>query len=154
MILHPIPGVEGKDFRTMQHFNTPVSYTKSGIHGGLDIAPPKPGQRGIVVLAAHEGYVQTLRDEKDYGNHLTITSLPYNNEKDQRRSLYGHLEKFLVKSGRYVAMGDPVAIMGGGPKMDGAGRSTNVHLHWEYAVLKDGKWLLVDVEPYIIYFFP
>lgn len=144
MINWILPGRPGIDFRIMQRFNTKVDYTKSGIHGGLDIAPAKPGTRGVVLYAPHEGYVG-VASSKDYGNHFRVTSLPYKKEGDTRETLVAHCEKILVKDGEYVAQGQPIAIMGGAPGMPGAGRSTGIHAHWEYRV--NGK--LMDVEPYL-----
>lgn len=144
MIGYILQGKPGVDFRIMQHFNTPVDYTPSGIHGALDIAPKVPGTSGVVLLAPHEGYVGVATTPM-LGNHITITSLPYKKEGDVRESLLAHLAKPLVKAGQYVSQGEAVAIMGGGTGMPGAGHSTGVHCHWEYRV--NGK--LTDVEPYL-----
>jgi len=145
-VINPLAGKDGKDFRIMQRFHTPVSYTASGIHGALDIAPKAPGEKGIVLKAAHEGYVKVGKD-KDLGNYISIISQPYTVEGEKRKSIYAHLEKVGVKSGQFVHMGDPVGVMGT------TGFSTNVHLHWEYWVLKKGRWVLTNVEPYIVYYY-
>jgi murein DD-endopeptidase MepM/ murein hydrolase activator NlpD len=147
MISYIVPGKPGRDFRITQRFNTPVNYTASKKHGGLDIAPKKPGTSGVVLYAPHEGYVG-IASSTMLGNHITITSLPYKKEGDTRQSLLAHLASALVKDGQYVAAGTPVAIMGGAPGQPGAGHSTGVHCHWEYRV----NGVLFDVEPYLFCF--
>ncbi len=148
MISYIVPGSPGKDFRITQHFNTKVDYTKSGIHGALDIAPAQAGTSGVVLYAPHEGYVGVVSSPM-LGNHITITSLPYKKEGDIRQSLLAHLADFKVKTGDYVAQGQPIAIMGGGQNMPGHGNSTGVHCHWEYR----HNNILTDVEPYLFNWF-
>lgn len=142
MIGYILQGTPGRDFRITQRFNTPVDYTASGIHGGLDIAPKVSGTRDVVIYAPHEGYVGVASGGM-LGNHFRVTSLPYKRDKEQRESLIAHCEKILVKDGDYVAQGTPVAIMGS------TGNSTGIHAHWEYRILRKGKWILTDVEPYL-----
>lgn len=144
MIPFILPGKPGADFRITQRFNTPVDYTPNKKHNALDIAPKKPGASGVVLYAPHEGYVGVASSPM-LGNHITITSLPYNKKGDIRESRLAHLAEVKVKNGQYVAQGDIVAIMGGAPGQPGAGHSTGVHCHWEYRV--NGK--LMDVEPYL-----
>lgn len=144
MIPYILQGKPGVDFRVTQHFMTPVSYTRSGIHGGLDIAPRVAGTRNVVLFAPHEGYVGVASSPM-LGNHITITSLPYKREGDTRQSLLAHCERVLVKNGAFVSQGEPVAIMGGAPGMQGAGHSTGIHCHWEYR----HNGILMNVEPYL-----
>lgn len=138
MIAFPIPGFVNRDFRIKQRFYTKVDYTKSGIHGGLDLAPRIPGTRGVVLYAPHEGYVG-VSSTGMLGNHIRITSLPYNKKGDVRESLLAHLAEFKVKDGQFVSQGEPIGIMGT------TGHSTGIHCHWEYRV--NGN--LVNVEPYL-----
>lgn len=148
MIPFILPGRPGAGFRIVQRFNTPVDYTTSGIHGALDIAPRIAGTSNVVLYAPHEGYVGVATTPM-LGNHITITSMPYNKAGDVRQSILAHLASYKVKNGDYVAQGQPIAIMGGAPGTPGAGHSTGVHCHWEYRV--NGK--LFDVEPYLFYFY-
>jgi murein DD-endopeptidase MepM/ murein hydrolase activator NlpD len=145
MITNIVTGFENRDFRIKQRFNTKVDYTKSGIHGALDIAPRLPGTRNVVLYAPHEGYVG-IASSPMLGNHITITSLPYKKEGDVRQSLLAHLASYKVKDGEYVAQGQPVAIMGGAPGEVGSGNSTGIHCHWEYR----HNGILTDVEPYVL----
>lgn len=113
-----------------------------GIHGrnGVDIA----NQCGTPIYAAADGYIM---DEKTtvsrarlgasvyagYGNHIKIM------HPNGVVTLYAHLMEILVPKGAEVKQGDMVAYMGGGfeflngkkVRMEGAGKSTGCHLHFE-----------------------
>lgn len=113
-----------------------------GLHGhnGVDIA----NQCGTPVYAAADGYIM---DEKTttsrartgasvysgYGNHIKIM------HPNGVVTLYGHLKEILLPKGEAVKQGDMIAYMGGGfervngkiVRMEGAGRSTGCHLHFE-----------------------
>lgn len=113
-----------------------------GLHGynGVDIA----NQCGTPVYASADGYIM---DEKitisrarlgasvysGYGNHIKIM------HPNGVVTLYAHLMEILVSKGAEVKQGDMVARMGGGfeyingkrVRMEGAGRSTGCHLHFE-----------------------
>lgn len=144
-----LPGKPEVDFRITQRFKTAVTYTPSGIHGALDIAPKKAGTSGVVLYAPHEGYVG-VSSSPMLGNHITITSLPYTKTGDTRQTLLAHLADYKVKTGDFVYQGQPIAIMGGGANMPGHGNSTGVHCHWEYRV--NNK--LIDIEPHLFCWSP
>jgi murein DD-endopeptidase MepM/ murein hydrolase activator NlpD len=82
-------------------------------HLGLDIK----GRRGDRILAAHDGTVI-------YAGSKII--LEYN---DTWATLYGHLNKYRVKTGQQVKAGTIIGEMGR------TGRATGVHLHFE--LMKD-----------------
>lgn len=148
MIPFIIQGKPGVDFRITQHFNDKVDYTKSGIHGAIDIAPKVAGTSNVVLYAPHEGYVGVATTPM-LGNHITITSMPYNKKGDVRQSILAHLASLSVKNGEFVSQGQKIGIMGGLPGTPGAGHSTGIHCHWEYRV----NGTLVNVEPNLFYFY-
>ena len=135
MILVPLPS-----YRLVQGFGQhPEIYKQFGHrgHNGYDFAPVVPGQRGVVVYAPHEGYVR-LFDEGDsgYGRYVEILSLPAKKDGTRHKSDLAHFERFLVRDGQYVAMNDPVGIMGS------TGFSTGIHCHWTYKKAdRNGKTL-------------
>jgi murein DD-endopeptidase MepM/ murein hydrolase activator NlpD len=87
-------------------------------HPGLDIA----ADHGTPVYATADGIVASAGRESGYGN-LVVLSHEYGLE-----TRYGHLSKFLVKSGDKVKRGDVIARVGS------TGRSTGSHLHYEVRV--------------------
>lgn len=113
-----------------------------GRHGynGVDIA----SQCGTPIYAAADGYIM---DEKTtssrartgasvysgYGNHIKIM------HPNGVITLYAHLMRILMPKGAEVKQGDLIAYMGGGfeningrlVRMEGAGKSTGCHLHFE-----------------------
>ncbi|MBI3671466.1 M23 family metallopeptidase [Candidatus Azambacteria bacterium] len=124
------------------YFSFPTSGRKSqGLHGknGIDVA----NKCGTPVYAASEGVV-TARTTKSrsrlgaavfggYGNHIIIK------HPNGTSTLYAHLKEILVESGSTVSKGQQIAAMGGGFeyvdgklfRMQGAGKSTGCHLHFE-----------------------
>jgi murein DD-endopeptidase MepM/ murein hydrolase activator NlpD len=97
----------------------PVSH-KPAFHEGLDISVAygsevKAPADGVVVFADRDaGYGRLLKINHGYG-YLTM---------------YGHLERFLVKEGARVTRGQAIA------KVGMSGRTTGPHLHYE--VWRDG----------------
>jgi murein DD-endopeptidase MepM/ murein hydrolase activator NlpD len=101
-------------------------------HTGLDIAAPMD----TPVQAAAAGVVALAGAETDgqghlvgYGNYVVIA------HGGGMLSLYGHLDKLLVKAGQAVHAGDPIGLEGS------TGNSTGAHCHFEVRV--DG----VPVDP-------
>jgi len=113
-----------------------------GLHGynGVDIA----SQCGASIYAAADGVITSLKTTTSrarlgasvysgYGNHLRIT------HPNGVVTLYAHLKQILVSDGASVKQGDAIAYMGGGfeyvngklVRMEGAGKSTGCHLHFE-----------------------
>jgi murein DD-endopeptidase MepM/ murein hydrolase activator NlpD len=127
MILSPLPYL---GFRITQQFGEhPEVYKQFGHlgHNGIDLSPLVPGTKGVIVYAPHEGYVH-LGDEgtKGYGQYVTILGEPAKKDGTRHRSDLGHLASFLVQDGQYVAMNDPIGIMGS------TGFATGIHVHWTY----------------------
>jgi len=92
------------------------------MHFGMDFTAPK----GTPVYATGDGTV-TRADSKSagYGNHIRIDhGFGY-------ISLYGHLSKYNVTSGRRVKRGDLIGFVGS------TGRSEAPHLHYE--IFKDDQ---------------
>ncbi len=113
-----------------------------GLHGNnaVDIA----NKCGTPIYASAGGYILDLKMTNSrarsgpsvydgYGNHIKVQ------HENGSVTLYGHLETILVAMGQQVSQGDVVATMGGGfeyvngrrVRMEGAGRSTGCHLHFE-----------------------
>jgi murein DD-endopeptidase MepM/ murein hydrolase activator NlpD len=94
-------------------------------HTGLDIAAPMD----TPVQAAAAGVVALAGAETDgqghlvgYGNYVVIA------HGGGMISLYGHLDKLLVKAGQAVHAGDPIGLEGS------TGNSTGAHVHFEVRV--------------------
>lgn len=126
-----------------KYFIFPTSGRKSqGLHGrnGVDIA----SQCGTPIYAAADGIVTAVLTTTSrartgsavyggYGNHVRIT------HANGSETLYAHLENIYVFKGQEVKQGSMIALMGGGfemvngrmVRMEGAGRSTGCHLHFE-----------------------
>jgi len=85
------------------------------MHNGLDIA----GERGTPVMASAVGTVVRADTDQEFGRVIII------NHGYGKNTLYGHLEKHLVKVGQKVARGEIVGLLGS------TGRSTGPHLHYE-----------------------
>lgn len=104
-----------------------------GFHRGIDIAPPRPGQRGVPVYACYGGTVRAVRTGKrngdrepnpitgtwNTGNYVLIDGPGGGSE------WYGHLETIVVAPGDKVQAGDRLGTMGD------SGNVTGVHLHLE-----------------------
>jgi murein DD-endopeptidase MepM/ murein hydrolase activator NlpD len=98
----------------------PITH-KPAFHEGLDISVAfgtvvRAPADGVVVFAARDsGYGRLIKISHGYG-YVT---------------LYGHLERFLVKEGARVTRGEPIG------KVGLSGRTTGPHLHYE--VWRDGE---------------
>jgi murein DD-endopeptidase MepM/ murein hydrolase activator NlpD len=94
---------------------------RPAFHEGLDISV----SIGTVVTAPADGVVVFASRDSGYGRMIKI------NHGYGYTTIYGHLEKFLVKEGATVTRGEPIG------KVGMSGRTTGPHLHYE--VWKDGE---------------
>ena len=94
---------------------------RPAFHDGLDISVAI----GTVVSAPADGVVVYANRDSGYGKMIKI------NHGYGYTTIYGHLEKFLVKEGSKVSRGQPIGRVGM------SGRTTGPHLHYE--VWKDGE---------------
>ncbi len=94
----------------------PISKKADSFHSGIDIAAPN----GTPIKATAAGEVlQAEFNQYGYGNMIVIQ-----HAKDVT-SLYGHLQKYIVKPGQKVAKGEQIGTV------DTTGYSTGPHLHFE-----------------------
>jgi len=98
----------------------PVTH-QPAFHDGLDISVAF----GTVVSAPADGVVTYADRDSGYGKLLKI------NHGYGYTTIYGHLDRFLVKEGSRVTRGQPIG------KVGMSGRTTGPHLHYE--VWKDGE---------------
>lgn len=94
----------------------PVTGAQLEFHSGIDM----PGARSTPIAATAEGVVQSVMSwDPGYGNAVVIRhSFGYH-------TLYGHLDRALVRPGQVVFPGTEIGLMGS------TGRVTGVHLHYE-----------------------
>lgn len=97
---------------------SPYGYRKrfGRMHKGLDIGI----RMNDTIYAAFDGKVRLTNFEaRGYGNYVILR------HPNGLETVYGHLNKFLVKADQVVRAGDPIALGGS------TGRSTGPHLHFE-----------------------
>ena len=88
-------------------------------HTGIDLAAPET----TPVLAADDGNVALVGgSDYGYGNYVVIA------HRGGVVSLYGHLNRALVKAGDVVTQGQPIGLEGS------SGHSTGPHLHFEVRI--------------------
>lgn len=86
------------------------------MHRGVDINI----KMNDTIYAAFDGKVRlTNYEARGYGNYIILR------HPNDLETVYGHLNKFLVKRDQYVKAGDPIGLGGS------TGRSTGPHLHFE-----------------------
>ncbi len=88
------------------------------MHAGLDIA----GKEGTEVFAPADGVVIFAGEKTEYGNCVVL-----DHGRDMT-TLYGHLQRYIVKVGDKVTRGQHIAHLGN------TGRSTGPHLHYEVRI--------------------
>jgi len=89
---------------------------KNAFHEGIDIR----GERGEKVFATAAGKVtKAYKNGSGYGNYVEI------DHGNGYRTVYAHLQNYLVKSGERVEQGQVIGQLGN------TGRSTGAHLHYE-----------------------
>jgi murein DD-endopeptidase MepM/ murein hydrolase activator NlpD len=101
-------------------------------HGGIDFAI----NIGEPIYAVFDGVIRVAQVNGGYGKMILIRH--YNNLE----TLYGHLDRIMVKVGQEVKAGDVIGYSGN------TGFSTGPHLHFESRCLYqtfDPEWIL-DVE--------
>lgn len=109
--------------------SSPYGWRWNRPHTGLDFAM----NVGSKVYAAFDGVVRLAQVNGGYGRMILIRH--YNNLE----TLYGHLDKILVKVGQNVKAGDLIGYSGN------TGFSTGPHLHFECRCLYqtfDPEWIL------------
>ncbi len=84
-------------------------------HSGIDFTAP----RGTPIYATGNGTVRTAENGSGYGNHVVI------NHGFGYSSLYAHMSKIAVKTGRQVKRGELIGYVGS------TGTSTAPHVHYE-----------------------
>lgn len=97
---------------------SPYGYRKrfGRMHKGTDIGI----RMNDTIRAAFDGKVRlTNYEAKGYGNYIILR------HPNTLETVYGHLNKILVKPNQTVKAGDPIALGGN------TGRSTGPHLHFE-----------------------
>ena len=86
------------------------------MHKGIDLKI----QKNDTIYAAFDGKVRlTAYERKGYGNYVILR------HPNGLETVYGHLNKALVKEDQVVRAGEPIALGGS------TGRSTGPHLHFE-----------------------
>jgi murein DD-endopeptidase MepM/ murein hydrolase activator NlpD len=128
MLLSPLPGIPGTNYRVTQGFGErPEYYAKYGMagHNGHDFAPPKSGQKGLVLYAPCDGTVRVKNyGSQGYGLHVVILALEHPTTRLRLEITLGHLAStFSGIDGKFVRALDPIGIMGN------TGDSTGVHCH-------------------------
>lgn len=88
---------------------------RRAFHSGIDIAH----YVGTKVYATASGTVTRRGAVSGYGNMVKVAN------GDRFVTVFGHLDKILVKRGQRIARGDVIGTMGN------TGRSTGPHLHYE-----------------------
>ncbi|NJK64578.1 MAG: M23 family metallopeptidase [Synechococcaceae cyanobacterium SM2_3_1] len=118
----PVPITSGFGMRTH-----PISGTME-FHQGVDLGAPL----GTPILAAFSGQVVQAAMSGGLGN---VVSLEHGN----KRTRYGHMEKFNVAMGETVSQGSVVGYVGS------TGLSTGPHLHFElWQQAPTGGWVALD----------
>jgi murein DD-endopeptidase MepM/ murein hydrolase activator NlpD len=84
-------------------------------HAGMDFS----AEVGTPIYATADGVVKKALKTGGYGNHIVIDH-GYGYE-----TLYGHMEKYIVRKGQKVKRGEVIGYVGN------TGLSTGPHLHYE-----------------------
>lgn len=94
-------------------------YKVSRMHAGIDFS----AERGTPIYATADGVIKTVRyDLGGFGNYVVIDhGFGY-------ETLYGHMDKQLVKVGQKVKRGETIGLVGS------TGKSTAPHVHYEVHV--------------------
>lgn len=103
---------------------------RPAMHYGLDIASPT----GTHILAPADGLITMAEFQGGYGRKVVI------DHGFGVETIFGHASQILVKEGKKVKRGDPIARVGS------SGHSTGPHLHYEVHV--DG--MPVDPLDYLV----
>lgn len=109
-----IKPVQGTVTSTFGERNDPVN-GQIAVHKGIDIN----ASENTNILAAFNGKVKSLGDDKSLGKYIII------DHGNGAETKYGHLNTILVNKGDAVMKGDVIA------KSGNTGKSTGPHLHFE-----------------------
>ena len=104
---------------SVKHVTSNWGFRKWKFHYGIDLKV----HRGDTVKSAFDGTVRITRRDRGYGYFVVVR------HDNGLETLYGHLNKILVKPDQRVKAGEAVG-MGGN-----TGRSTGYHLHLEFRYL-------------------
>lgn len=104
---------------SVKHVTSNWGFRKWKFHYGIDLKV----HRGDTVRSAFDGTVRITRRDRGYGYFVVVR------HDNGLETLYGHLNKILVKPEQRIKAGDAVG-MGGN-----TGRSTGYHLHLEFRYL-------------------
>lgn len=104
---------------SVKHVTSNWGFRKWKFHYGIDLKV----HRGDTVRSAFDGTVRITRRDRGYGYFVVVR------HDNGLETLYGHLNKILVKPEQRVKAGEAVG-MGGN-----TGRSTGYHLHLEFRYL-------------------
>jgi len=89
--------------------------TTDETHPGIDVAVPT----GSLVRASGGGTVRQTGEDPEYGTFVLL------DHSDGYQTMYGHLSRVVVTTGRSVVTGEVIGLSGS------TGRSTAPHLHFE-----------------------
>lgn len=122
-----IPAIQPIDRRRQKGFLSgfgirihPI-YKIRRMHAGLDFTSPL----GTPIYATGNGVIEEAGQESGYGNCVII------NHSYSFKTLYGHMNRYIVKKGQRIKRGDLIGYVGN------TGASTGPHLHYE--VWKNGE---------------
>ncbi|MBO7269010.1 MAG: peptidoglycan DD-metalloendopeptidase family protein [Bacteroidales bacterium] len=104
---------------SVKHVTSNWGFRKWKFHYGIDLKV----HRGDTVRNAFDGTVRITRRDRGYGYFVVVR------HDNGLETLYGHLNKILVKQDQKIKAGEAVG-MGGN-----TGRSTGYHLHLEFRYL-------------------
>ena len=104
---------------SVKHVTSDWGFRKWKFHYGIDLKV----HRGDTVRCAFDGTVRITRRDRGYGYFVVVR------HDNGLETLYGHLNKILVKNDQKIKAGQAVG-MGGN-----TGRSTGYHLHLEFRYL-------------------
>ncbi len=103
-----------KNYRVSSNYGFRAKFGR--MHKGIDLAL----KMNDTIYAAYDGKVRlTNYEAKGYGNYVILR------HPNQLETVYGHLNKILVKPEQTVKAGQPIGLGGS------TGRSTGPHLHFE-----------------------
>lgn len=114
-----IQPVSNKDLKRMASgygYRIHPIYKTRKYHWGMDFSAPK----GTPIYATGNGKIEkAVRSRRGFGNYVKIDhGFGY-------KTLYGHMDKFVVRKGHKVKRGDLIGYVGS------SGTSTAPHLHYE-----------------------
>lgn len=115
--------IKGENFAVMRKYGIEIDpFTeKNKIHQGIDYA----AKIGTPVVATANGIVVSAKKDQFWGNRVIIK------HKNRVQTVYAHLGKISVKSGKRIYKGDKLGTVGM------SGWSSGPHVHYEVRV--DGK---------------